>query len=202
LRRIGADLHDGPAQALALALLRLDSVTPGNGDSAPRSADLAIVQKAVQDALSEVRAIAGGLRLPELQPLALAEVAERAIQDHERRSGTPVRLILDTLPEDAPLAVKIALLRSLQEALSNATRHGSGVDVHAHVWSDGGRLNLAVSDEGPGFDPDRVATEGHLGLVGIRERAELLGGGFWIEAAPGRGTRVQMHWPLTESGEA
>ena len=202
LRRIGADLHDGPAQALALALLRLDSVTPGTGDSAPRSVDLAIVQKAVQDALSEVRAIAGGLRLPELQPLALAEVAERAIQAHERRSGTPVHLTLDALPENAPLAVKIALLRSLQEALSNATRHGSGVDVRVHLWTDGDLLSLAVSDAGPGFNAEGPATDGHLGLAGIRERAELLGGGFRIAAAPGQGTVVQMHWPLAEGSEA
>ncbi|HEV7213714.1 MAG TPA: sensor histidine kinase [Chloroflexota bacterium] len=201
LRRIGADLHDGPAQALALALLRLDSVAPDTGDLRPRNPDLATVQKAVRDALAEVRAIAGGLRLPELQPLTLSEVAERAIQVHERRSGTPVSLTIDALPELAPLAVKIALLRSLQEALSNATRHGRGVDVRAHVWVEGDRLNLAVSDEGPGFDPIGVATEGHLGLAGIRERAELLGGGFRIEAAPGRGTRLQMHWPLIEGSE-
>lgn len=201
LRRIGADLHDGPAQALALALLRLDTAASTDGEPTRQTEALAVVQKAVQEALGEVRAIATGLRLPELQPLSLTEVAERAIQAHERRSGTPVQLCLDMLPEEAPLAVKIALLRSLQETLSNATRHGGGVDVRAHVWAEADRLYLTVSDAGPGFDLTAVDTAGHLGLAGIRERAELLGGHFQIEAAPARGVIVQMHWPLGEGAE-
>lgn len=201
LRRIGADLHDGPAQALALALLRLDSVAPSEGEPSPQSGALAVVQKAVKEAMGEVRAIATGLRLPELQPLSLTEVAERAVQAHERRSGTPVELRLDALPEQAPLAVKIALLRSLQETLSNATRHGGGIDVRAHVWVEAERLYLTVSDAGPGFDWTAVDTDGHLGLAGVRERAELLGGHFHIDTAPARGAVVQMYWPLVEGDE-
>jgi signal transduction histidine kinase len=102
------------------------------------------------------------------------------------------------VPERAPLAVKIALLRSVQEALSNATRHGAGQDVSVRVWLDGSMLCLAVSDQGPGFVPEQAETEqtGHLGLAGIRERAELLGGSFQVKAAPGRGAVVQVCWPL------
>jgi signal transduction histidine kinase len=201
LRRIGADLHDGPAQALALALLRLDTVAPSEGEPSRQSEALAVVQKAVKEAMGEVRAIATGLRLPELQPLSLTEVAERAVQAHERRSGTPVELRLDALPEQAPLAVKIALLRSLQETLSNATRHGGGIDVRAHVWVEADRLYLTVSDAGPGFDWTAVDTDGHLGLAGVRERAELLGGHFHIGTAPARGAVVQMYWPLVDGDE-
>ena len=201
LRRIGADLHDGPAQALALALLRLDTVAPSAGEPSQQSETLAVVQKAVKEAMGEVRAIATGLRLPELQPLSLTDVAERAVQAHERRSGTPVELCLEALPEQAPLAVKIALVRSLQETLSNATRHGGGIDVRAHVWVEADRLHLAVSDAGPGFDWTAVDTDGHLGLAGIRERAELLGGQFHIDTTPVRGVIVQMYWPLVEGVE-
>jgi signal transduction histidine kinase len=201
LRRIGADLHDGPAQALALALLRLDTVAPSAGEPSQQSETLAVVQKAVKEAMGEVRAIATGLRLPELQPLSLTDVADRAVQAHERRSGTPVELCLEALPEQAPLAVKIALVRSLQETLSNATRHGGGIDVRAHVWVEADRLHLAVSDAGPGFDWTAVDTDGHLGLAGIRERAELLGGQFHIDTTPVRGVIVQMYWPLVEGIE-
>jgi signal transduction histidine kinase len=201
LRRIGADLHDGPAQALALALLRLDTVAPSEGEPSRQSEALAVVQKAVKEAMGEVRAIATGLRLPELQPLSLTEVAERAVQAHERRSGTPVELHLDGLPEQAPLAVKIALLRSLQETLSNATRHGGGIDVRAHVRVEADRLYLTVSDAGPGFDWTVVDAEGRLGLAGVRERAELLGGDFHIDTAPARGAVVQMYWPLVDGAE-
>lgn len=201
-RRIGADLHDGPAQALALALLRLDAPALWNGDVNKRNAELTIVQKAVQDALGEVRAIASGLRLPELASLTVVEAVERTVQGHERRSGVAVALDLERVPEWAPLAVKIALVRSLQEALSNAVRHGGGIDVRAHVWADNAALFLTVRDAGPGFDPAHADAAEHLGLAGMRERAELLGGGFAIDAAPGRGAVLAMHWPLQDGDDA
>src|SRR4030088_1098250 len=102
LRRISADLHDGPGQALALALLRLDALQGPSVDPAEfeRSrADFRTVHGAVRDALSEVRAISAGLRLPELGPLTLAHVAHRAIDDHRRRSGVRVERQLEHLPD-------------------------------------------------------------------------------------------------------
>jgi signal transduction histidine kinase len=199
LRRIGADLHDGPLQALALALLRLDAPRENEGRAADRSCDYATVHDAVHDALAEIRAIAAGLRLPELAARSVPEVAARAVRDHERRSAIGVRLSVATdVPAAAPLPVKIALFRSLQEGLSNATRHGGGVDVSARLWAEGGALFLEVSDRGPGFAPESAATEGagHLGLAAIRERAELLGGNCRVESAPGRGATVRVCWPL------
>src|SRR5439155_8838192 len=118
--------------------------------------------------------------------------------DHRRRSGTPVRLELGPIPVQAPLAIKIALLRTLQEALSNATRHGRGAEVVARLWSDGGQLRLRVSDRGPGFDPTAQSDGGGLGLAGMRERAQILGGTFELESAPGRGAAVEVSWPLAE----
>jgi signal transduction histidine kinase len=204
LRRISADLHDGPGQTLALALLRLESLQRPCEDAScdlHNNPDFSVVQGAVKDALSEVRAISAGLRLPELAPLTVGDVAERAISNHERRSGTDVDRRLGSLPEQAPLAIKIGLLRTLQEALSNATRHGGGVDVTASVWAEEGMLRLEVSDHGPGFDPSGVDRNGRLGLAGMRERAELLGGTFEISSRLGRGTIVSASWPLPERAE-
>ncbi len=200
LRRISADLHDGPGQDLALALLRLEALqAPCDLASCVRpSSDFAVVRGAVRDALAEVRAIAVGLRLPELGALPVAEVAERAVRDHERRSATAVHLELGQLLGDAPLALKIALHRTVQEALSNATRHGHGLAVVARVWADADALYLLVSDAGPGFVPDQLEGSDQLGLTGMRERAELLGGSFRVESAPGRGTTVRVSWPLPE----
>lgn len=199
LRRISADLHDGPGQALALALLRLDALEAPCGDSNAcrrTQADFATVHAAVRDALADVRAISAGLRLPELENYSVAEVALRAIEDHQRRSGVPVRRQLDNLPDQAPLPIKIALLRTLQEALSNATRHGHGAEVSVQFACESDTLILKVSDRGPGFDPDSIERSVHLGIAGMRERAELLGGSFDIESAPGSGTCVIVSWPL------
>jgi signal transduction histidine kinase len=206
LRRISADLHDGPGQTLALALLRLESLQhscqqAGCTLQTGENPDFTVVQGAVKDALSDLRAISAGLRLPELAPLSVAEVAERAISDHERRSGTRVDRRIGGLPEQAPLAIKIGLLRTLQEALSNATRHGGGVNVTASVWAEDGLLRLEVSDRGPGFDPSGVERSGRLGLAGMRERAELLGGTFEITSRVGKGTVVSASWPLAERAE-
>ncbi len=197
LRRISADLHDGPGQALALALLRLDSLK-GHADCQAcggSAQDFEVVRGAVRDALSETRAISAGLRLPLLAPLSIHEVAERAVRDHERRSGTCVALDVSAGGQ-APIAVKIALHRTLQESLSNATRHGLGRDVRAWVTCDEGMLHLRVSDDGPGFVPTQVPAGGHLGLAGMRERAELLEGRFDVSSAPGQGTTVDAWWPL------
>ncbi|HEX6127389.1 MAG TPA: sensor histidine kinase, partial [Candidatus Limnocylindria bacterium] len=191
-RRIGSDLHDGPSQALAFAMLRLDAVE-GRGE------DMAAVREAVQDALTDMRTIAAGLRTPELEQAALPELVRRAVADHERRSGTSVQVDLAALPEQAPLATKIALYRVLAEALSNAARHGGGTDVRVSASrTDDGSLALEVSDAGPGFDPAAPVGSGSLGLAGMRERAELLGGSFEVRSAPGRGTVVRVVLPLDD----
>ena len=201
LRRISADLHDGPGQALSLALLRLDALQapcPANAEGCIRTrADFETVHTAVRDALTDLRAISAGLRLPELERLTVSEVALRAIDDHQRRSGVSVQRRLESLPDQAPLAIKIALLRTLQEALSNATRHGKGADVQVELDGAGDRLRLRVSDHGPGFDTRLAERSGGLGLAGMRERAELLGGAFEVDSAVGVGTTVQACWPLS-----
>jgi signal transduction histidine kinase len=201
LRRISADLHDGPGQALSLALLRLDALQapcPANAEGCMRTrADFETVHSAVRDALTDLRAISAGLRLPELERLSVSEVASRAIDDHQRRSGVSVQRQLESLPDQAPLAIKIALLRTLQEALSNATRHGKGADVRVELDGAGDRLRLRVSDHGPGFDTRLAEQSGGLGLAGMRERTELLGGTFEVESAVGVGTTVQACWPLS-----
>ena len=205
LRRISADLHDGPGQALALALLRLDALQgpcDDNGVCARKRDDFATVHGAVRDALTDLRAISAGLRLPELSALSVAQVATRAIHDHERRTGISVSRDLQRLPEQAPLPIKIALLRTLQEALSNATRHGNGADVAVKVAREADGLRLIVADDGPGFNPDAAARSGRLGLAGMRERAELLGGSFEVDSAPGAGTTVRVWWPLSGRAEA
>jgi signal transduction histidine kinase len=200
LRRISADLHDGPGQALALALLRLDALQAPCEDSGTcgrTKSDFATVHAAVRDALADLRAISAGLRLPELEQLSVADVAERAIEDHQRRSGVTVQRQLQQLPEQAPLPIKIALLRTLQEALSNATRHGEGKDILVDLTCRSETLWLTVSDRGPGFEARAAERQGHLGIAGMRERAELLSGSFDIQSVPGSGTRVNVSWPLS-----
>ncbi len=198
LHRISAELHDGPTQELTFALLKLDSLThrPGNG------ADLAALESALDKAMRETRAIATGLRLPDLEPLSLREVIDRAVRDHQRRTESEVAVCIKALPETVPLAVKITAFRVIQEALANAFRHGDGLEQRVRLESESGWILLEVSDGGPGFvcDPAPASSE-HLGLSGMRERVESLGGVFEVASAPGHGTRITAQIPLRPEDE-
>ena len=156
-----------------------------------------MVQSSLQHALTEIRAISAGMGLPELENRTPAETVARAVRGHEQRTGTRVDLRINGLPDRLALPLKITLYRIIQEALSNAYRHGGGAGQTVQVDYQPPRLNLLVTDRGPGFD-DTHSLEGdqHLGLVGMRERVESLGGTFRIESQPGRGTRVCAQLPL------
>jgi signal transduction histidine kinase len=195
LRRISSDLHDGPGQMLALAALRLDEVerATAGGEGAQATDD---VKSALNDALRDMRSIAAGLRLPELRAMSSADAVRRAVDDHERRTSVPVTVEIGELPRDASLSTKIALFRATQELLSNATRHGQGKDVTVSLTGAENEISLTVADRGPGFDPSRVGVEGHLGLAGIQEQAQLLGGTFEIGGRDGGGSAVTVRWPL------
>ena len=193
LRRISSDLHDGPGQMLALAMMRLERLR-----AKPTAEDeYDELQSALSDALRDMRSIAAGLRLPELESLSTADTVRRVVDDHVRHSGIQVTLEIDETPlPDAPLPIKIALFRALQELLSNSTRHGKGDAVRVRVVRENGWLSATVSDGGPGFDRDLVGAEGHLGLAGIREQAELLGGTFEVASGESGGAEVTVKWPI------
>ncbi len=183
LRRIGSDLHDGPAQTLALALLRLDELEGGK-----------VVSDAVSSALEDLRLIASGLRSPIFDSMSLSEVARRAVREHERRTGQHVALVVPDEGAGAPVVTKIGLYRVLQEALSNAARHAAGSEIEVELSQVGDETRLEVRDRGPGFDPSMVRFDA-LGIAGMRERAELLGGTFDIAPRDGGGTRIRLALP-------
>lgn len=200
-RRIGSDLHDGPTQTLAFAMLRLDAVEGRLEDAGQGGEkDLVSVRGALSDALGEMRTIAAGLRTPELERATPAEIVRRAVADLDRRAGANATVDFEGVPDRAPLATKIALYRILSEALSNAARHGGGAAVEVRVTGSGdGNLMVEVRDKGPGFDARQRPLQGHLGLTGMRERAELLGGRLEVESSAGGGTQVRAFLPLTEA---
>jgi signal transduction histidine kinase len=196
-RRTSSDLHDGPAQDLALAMLRLDALEQSiPRDSEVGGRDLAVVRQAVGDALQETRDIAAGLRVPELADLSIEEVVGRAVRDNAAHGGAEAWVELEGTAREVPLPVRIALFRCLQEALSNATRHAPGARVVVRAQVGGTELVVEVVDDGPGFDTGTEVGATHLGLAGMRERAELLGGTFVVDSALGKGTTVTMTWPL------
>ena len=187
LRRIGSELHDGPVQSIGFALLKLDSIFQSESDSARSDkADVVVIDKiqhALNDALQELRSLSAGLTIPELRELSAREAITRLIKRHESRTSTSVSQNLHNLPGILSTPTKICLYRLVQEGLNNAYRHGAGTDQRVDVSVQGSLLFLTISDGGPGMDVDDVSKindADHLGLRGMRERVESLGGDFQI----------------------
>jgi signal transduction histidine kinase len=193
LRRISAELHDGPVQELGAALLRMDRVIGQN----PGQEQLPAIQTSMQTAIQEVRGLASGLGLPQLEGLRLEEVLVQVVNSHERRTGSKVKLSTAGLPEQVELPVKITVYRIVQEALNNAFRHAGGAGQSVSAKCEAGRIQIEISDQGPGFDVNQsIDWEQHLGLAGMRERVESLGGVFSIESQIKLGSRVNFSLPL------
>lgn len=135
LRRLSAELHDGPAQDLGFALLKLDSgELNANAKTLPAEAskryskELEAIQNSISRALAEMRAMASGMCLPELEHLSLVATLGRVIQTHKRRTQSDVTLVIERSPVEVALPIKITAYRIVQESLTNAFKHGGGQD--------------------------------------------------------------------------
>lgn len=195
MRGIGADLHDGPAQHLAYAALRLDSLRDRLAGR-PEEEELGSVASAVGEAMREVRALSRGLQLPEIADRPLAAIVETAAQAHEVRTGHHVAVEADCAAEP-PLgpAGRVCVFRFVQEGLGNASRHGGGAGLSVRLSCGRGELRLSVRDCGPGL-PEPLP-QGGMGLAGLRDRVESLGGTFVARTHPKGGTELSM---LLETG--
>lgn len=206
LRRLSAELHDGPAQLLGFALLRLGGSAGAEGADAecPDAEDRAILREALERALAEVRNICRGLALPDLAAVPLEDAVRALVKSHRELTGTGVELST-TLPVgfDVAQPAKICVCRFVQEGLANATRHAGGRGQRVRIALDGTALVAEVADDGSGFvgrAPGTGRADRGLGLAGLRERVESLGGTFSIGPAPGGGARIAMRLDFEEGG--
>ncbi len=200
LRRIGADLHDGPAQLLGLVLLKLDELTPHlpatSDGGRPGHETLELIRRATSEALDEIRNTARGLVLPDIEQVTLAAALELAIRSHEKRTHTSVDAGIGLLPAHVPLPVTISLFRFVQEGLNNAFRHAGGRGQSLKATYEDDVITVEVADSGPGFDATNLeARKDRLGLAGLRQRLQSLGGTLEICSILGQGTRLVAQFP-------
>lgn len=200
IRRLGYDLHDGPAQLIGLALLRLDALAPVASDHD----NLVTIRNALSDALSDIRNFCAGLLLPEVQHLTLSQALQHIARDHERRTRTrtTVDCNISDMPPDAPQFVKICLCRFVQEGLNNAFRHAGGKGQQVTASWDGQTFKIEVADKGPGMPLEKGTDDRvRLGLTGLWDRIESIGGTMTVDSTPGMGTRLTAYLPL-KTGES
>jgi len=197
--RIARELHDSVAQSLlkiiytagfALDFLKED----------PRLAvdEIEEVQLRAKECLRELRAIMANLRPTSLDILGLRETIIRYAEQFEEEYAISTSVDLKGL-DSLPPPVELAVFRILQEELTNVRKHSHADSVSIRTEISEGDLILTVEDNGVGFDPEALAAEQesgkHLGLMAIRERAELLGGELTIHSTPGMGTRIVVRIP-------
>lgn len=208
LQRIILDIHDGPVQKLFAALSQVNVLQARVRQGAAASDEMLSLLNRISDllesSLGEIKTSLGTFRPPEFARRDLVSVLEGLIIQHEE--FTDCRVDFDVRGEipTVSLPVKIAVYRILQEALSNAYRHGGVNRARVGLSVNAGRVRLEVADDGRGFIPPPLvgpeATERveHIGLRGMRERVSLVGGTFAIEAAPGAGTHIVIEVPAHE----
>jgi signal transduction histidine kinase len=136
----------------------------------------------------------------------LTETLKDFSAQFSRLSGLPVELALEPGAENLslPPEIELQLLRIAQEALANVRKHASATRAWISVQIDRGVLQLTVSDDGQGFDPDQVQAtlRPHFGVGSMRERAEAIGAGFDLDSKPGAGTRVTVQLSIDDLSSA
>lgn len=201
--RIILDIHDGPVQNIFAALSQLYVVQRRMAQQADEPPEeLERIRRSIsllENALNEVRTFMGTFRPPEFERRDLVSILEGLLIQHEELTGNPVDLQLDGELPPVELPVKISLYRILQEALSNAVRHGEADQHTVALRCTATALVMEVGDNGRGFDVAAVLQNpmaGHFGLDGMRERIGILGGQLKIESALGHGTRIRVEVPV------
>lgn len=192
-RRISQELHDEVGQGLTAALLQLENtakdVPPG------ARGRLSEATETVRTSLNETRRVAARLRPEALDDLGLASALKALRQRLVEQTGLPIELDLDELPE-VPEECEIVVYRVAQEALTNVLRHADASRAHVTLGCVEGTLRLRVSDDGIGLDGTRAGG----GVVGMRERAVIVGGELSIHSPDGHGTEVTLDVPVEGRG--
>lgn len=202
-KRTGQDIHDGLAQYAAAAFLETEVLAELTADADPRTKEqVAKVRSSLDMVVKEARAMIGNLRPPALEPGEFVKSLSELASKLEERLGIPCVLEVEGDFGLHTHSARICFYRVAQEALANVEQHSDAASVRVWAHADKGGLDLIVQDNGRGFDPEglAIANGQHVGLVGMRERAEYLGGRLSIRSAPGEGTTVVLHIPRYRGG--
>jgi len=205
--RLYRDVHDGPAQVLANAIFEVEYLeriaerAPAEVRQTLRT-ELSNLKGQFRVSLDSVRGMIYDLRPPELTELGLAEAMRNYASEWETRCGIKVASQLDLTDTGLSPMAELAVYRVMQEGLQNVHKHAHASAVGI-AWS---RTNdnwvLHVTDDGMGFDLVKAARhKKSVGLLSMRERAELIGGSLQIQSTPGKGTAVTLLLPVEKKVE-
>src|SRR3984957_628564 len=197
--RLAHALHDDVTQRLALLAIDAGRSEKGLGDTVAGQAMRSIRHDLVQ--LSEdVHALSYALHPAILEDLGLIEALKAECARFGAIEGIPTSFRATDNVDEPTQALSLCLYRVAQEALRNVARHSGASSVVVELRTVGSKLELAVEDNGVGFDPTRNQARPSLGLAGMRQRLFLVDGQLQIDSAPGTGTIIVARAPLKRGG--
>ena len=209
-KSLSRELHDHFGQSLLALLLQVQSgcqYSPGKCESAPLPGSLCFnVENTIRQMIEEVHRLAWGMRPSILDDYGLESALARHIEEVSRNAGMQIDFQFispDGLPR-LPSRIEVPLFRIAQEAITNMIRHAKAFHASVVILRQAHEITMLVEDDGQGFDLVMVKDKGDkcLGLMGMKERVNLLGGSFVIESAPGEGTTIRVRIPLSEGHHA
>jgi PAS domain S-box-containing protein len=200
-KRIARELHDQTIQSLVVLARQLDDIISVSGDwSFDKKRLLENLHKQTNDIMADVRRMSQDLRPPTLDRLGLISALESLASNIRKRSGMSIEVVVSGASRRFSPDIELALFRVTQEALSNTVKHSQATNTQITVEFNNKVISVIVKDDGCGFSlPETVGDlvkQGRLGLVGMQERIQLVGGSFRIESEPGNGTTVFIEAPL------
>lgn len=201
---ISREIHDELGQLLTGIKMRLRLIEDRLANRDDRSLnpdidDLVETSNMIDETISAVRRISSGLRPLALDHLGLAAALIEEAEQFEKRTGIPCHLHVGEMEISVPEQIATTAFRIFQESLTNVARHAKAGRIDADCSITGGKLTLAIRDDGTGIDPKAVTAPDSLGLIGMIERASDVGGRVRIQASPGGGTTVSLAVPIPAS---
>ncbi|HEX9676629.1 MAG TPA: ATP-binding protein [Anaerolineales bacterium] len=200
-RRLARELHDATIQDLIALDHRIQLIQQQTQAAAGEGPDaLEGLRPDIGRSIQELRRLTGALRPIFLEDLGLVPALEMLVKDAQRDLGVEASFQLDGQPRRLGPEAELAIFRIVQEALSNVGRHAEAGQANVRLSFDRETVRVQVQDHGKGFEPPARITElasgGHYGLLGMHERAQLVGAQFSLNSAPGGGTRISVELPL------
>lgn len=192
-RRVSREIHDGPAQAMANIVFRAEVCERLIDVDVERSKrELGVLREQVRGCLKETRKIIFDLRPMTLDDLGLVPTVKRVVDNLKERQNMAGEVLVIGEERRLDSYVEIGLFRIIQEALNNVEKHAKATQVRVVVEFQRDFIQAVIEDDGQGFDMEAVGGNESFGLMGMRERVNLLRGDLTLKAAPGQGTKVRV----------